>query len=239
MAQLISLSDQDLARLRGELATGRPPTVWFTPAAVGVDAGRSAKVVGFADTAEGDYVQVRPTGSKDVLSFSPSELTITRPPRRKATQKAARPTARAAARPAPPAAAPKVAAAPRPAATPKPVPAATPATEAEAAPVQPAPRRPARARPGAGSSRSAEVTVTLSSSAAGDWTVEVVVGKRRTVRAIPISPADVAKAAKALPAAVGEAIDAALVSARAQQQARVEQLQAELEAAQRTLKDLS
>ncbi|HEV2780986.1 MAG TPA: cell wall anchor protein, partial [Actinophytocola sp.] len=98
MAQLVSLSDEDLAQLRDELAGGRAPMVWFTPAAVGVPAGGSAKVVAFDEPGEGDFIQVRPTGSKDVLSFSPSELTRTRPPRKKAV---ARPTRAAApARPA-------------------------------------------------------------------------------------------------------------------------------------------
>src|SRR5439155_26546811 len=104
MAQLLSLSDEDLEWLRAELAAGRPPRVWFTTAAVGVPAGGSAKIVAFADTAEGDFVQVRPTGSKDVLSFSPSELTRTRPPRKKPAPRAGRaatPPKPAPARPAP------------------------------------------------------------------------------------------------------------------------------------------
>jgi uncharacterized protein DUF6319 len=227
MAQLVSLSDEDLARLRSELAEGRPPMVWFTSAAVGVPAGGSAKVVAFDQPAEGDFIQVRPTGSKDVLSFSPSELTTTRPPRKRAAAKppAARPAA-APQRPTEPAT-------PRPAAPPKPAPA--PAPPARPAAAKPAtPRRPAKtaARP------PAEVTVTLHSNLLGEWTVEVVVGKKRMVRPTPVGPAEVATAARALPAAVAEAVDRALDSARRQQQERVAALQAELEAAQRALKDL-
>jgi Family of unknown function (DUF6319) len=228
MAQLISLSDEDIAELRSELAAGRVPMVWFTSAAVGVPAGGSAKIVAFADTAEGDFVQVRPTGSKDVLSFSPSELTRTRPPRKKS----AAPRATRAATPA------KPPAAPRPAPVPKPAP------KPAAAPSQPPEVRPTAAKPAAGPRRAprttagAELTVTLNSTAAGDWSVEVVVGKKRTVRALPVSPADVAKAAKSLPPQVAEAVDRALDSARAQQHARVAQLQAELERAQLALKDL-
>jgi hypothetical protein len=226
VAQLVSLSDQDLVQLRRELAAGRPPTVWFTPNAVGVEAGRSAKIVAFADTTEGDYVQVRPTGSKDVLSFSPSELTLTRPPRKKPAARSARPalpSAKPAARtvPAP--------AAPRPASTPAPT---------QPPEVQPAARRATRPRPGSTSARAAELTVTLSSTPEGDWTVEVTAGKKRTVRALPVAPADVAKAARALPAPVAQAVNAALDSARQQQTARVAQLQAELEAAQRALDEL-
>jgi len=224
------LSDQDLAQLRAELDGGKPPMVWFTSAAVGVQAGGSAKIVAFADTAEGDYVQVRPTGSKDVLSFSPSELTRTRPPRRRTTAKSARPT-RA---PEPVAAPPKP---PPPPPTPpklQPAPASTPAPAQD----KPVPRRPTRAGSGAATAKSAEVVVTLTSTAAGEWTVDVMVGKKRTVRNTAVTPAEVAKAARALPSAVGDSIDAALTTARRQQQARVATLQAELEQAQRALKDL-
>ena len=234
MAQLLSLSDQDLAQLRDELAGGKLPMVWFTSAAVGVPAGGSAKIVAFADTLEGDYIQVRPTGSKDVLSFSPSELTRTRPPRRRTAAKPARPTRApepvAAPKPQPAPPKPQLAAA-------KPQPAAPPPS-AVPAPDKPAPRRAARAGSGAATAKSAEVVVTLTSTAAGEWTVDVMVGKKRAVRNASVSPAEVAKAARALPVAVGDAIDASLATARKQQQARVAALQAELEQAQRALKDL-
>jgi len=83
------------------------------------------------------------------------------------------------------------------------------------------------------------VTVTLVASTAGDWTVEVTVGKKRVVRAVPVQPADVAKAARSLPGPVAEAIDASLAAARQRQIERVEQLRAELEAAQQALKELN
>src|SRR3954471_22760754 len=79
-----SLSPQDLDHLRAELAEGRQPAVWFTSAAVGVEAGRSAKVIAFTEPEEGDFIQVRPTGERDEISFSPAELTVEKPPRKKA-----------------------------------------------------------------------------------------------------------------------------------------------------------
>jgi hypothetical protein len=190
--------------------------VWFTSAAVGVPAGGSAKIVAFADTAEGDYVQVRPTGSKDVLSFSPSELTRTRPPRRKPTPPKVTRTARPRAK------------APEPVTVPAPPPAPP-----EVAP-KPATRRAVRSA----ASKPADVIVTLASTPSGEWTVDVVVGKKRTVRALQVAPGDIAKAARALPAQVGDAIDASLAAARQQQQDRVARLQAELEQARRALEDL-
>jgi hypothetical protein len=54
-----------------------------------------------------------------------------------------------------------------------------------------------------------------------------------------VQPADVAKAARSLPPAVAEAIESSLEAARLRQQERVERLRAELEAAQRALRDLS
>ncbi len=76
-----ALSDQDLAAARAELAEGRPFPVWFTAAAVGVPVGGSAKIVSIGEPAEGDFVEVRPTGSRDTVFCSPNELTSTRPPR--------------------------------------------------------------------------------------------------------------------------------------------------------------
>jgi hypothetical protein len=83
------------------------------------------------------------------------------------------------------------------------------------------------------------VTVTLSSTAEGEWTVDVVSGKKRTVRAVPVPASSVAKAARELHPDVAEAIDAVLEAARAQQRARIEQLRAELDAAQRALAELA
>jgi Family of unknown function (DUF6319) len=216
-----ALSEQDLTAARAELAEGRPFPVWFTGAAVGVPVGGSAKIVSVGEPAEGDFVEVRPTGSKDTVFCSPNELTRTRPPRRRAKQ-AAQPAAPEPA--APPAR--------REATTP---PREVPARNGSAPPTAPE-KKPARARPAA---RAAEVTVTLNSTVDGEWTVEVVTGRKRTVRPTPVQPAEVAKAARALPPAVAEAIESSLAAARERQIERVERLRAELDAAQQALKDLS
>jgi uncharacterized protein DUF6319 len=234
-----ALSEQDLAAARAELAEGRLYSVWFTAAAVGVPVGGSAKVVSIGEPAEGDFVEVRPTGTKDTVFCSPNELTSTRPPRRRAQK----PQKAEAAPPPPQPEPPARRASPR-------------AVSAEAAPAGSAPdrsaerngaappvtveraeRKPARARSGA--ARPVEVTVTLSSTAEGEWTVEVVTGRKRTVRPTSVQPAEVAKAARLLPAAVAEAIESSLAAARQRQVERVERLRAELDAAQRALKDLS
>ena len=233
------LSDQDLAAARAELAEGRLFPVWFTAAAVGVPVGGSAKIVSIGEPAEGDFVEVRPTGTKDTVFCSPNELTSTRPPRRRTQKRSAAPT-----QPAPTQPAPARPASSRPAPAPPPPP---PARREAPAPPRDEPSRngtaptaaaekPARARAAA---RPAEVTVTLTSSADGEWTVEVVTGRKRTVRPTPVQPAEVAKAARSLPAAVAEAIESSLAAARQRQIERVERLRAELDAAQRALQDLS
>jgi hypothetical protein len=235
------LSEQDLVEARQELAAGRPLTVWFTPAAVGVPANGSAKVISIDEVAEGDFIQVKPAGSRDTMFCSPSELTRTRPARKKVQ----RPAERAPEPIAPSEKAPQ-ASAPAPE-----KPRSTPVSERTPAPSPPAPEKvPPLSAPGgktperprsAGSrsaGRPAEVTVTLNATADGEWTVEVMIGKKRTVRPTPVQPGDVAKAARALPSAVAEAIDASLEAARQRQLERVERLSAELEAAQRALHEL-
>jgi hypothetical protein len=225
-AKQSSLSPEDIDHLRAELAAGRPPAVWFTSAAVGVEAGRSGKVMAFSEPAEGDFIQVRPTGEKDDLSFSPGELTVEKPAPRKRT--AAEPAA-VAPTPAPvehiytPAPAP-----------PKPKPAPAPAAASAPAPA-PAERRPAARK----QVKPAEVTVTLTSTADGEWTVDVQWGAKRTLKAAPVAASAVSQAAKLLPAEVDEAVESVLSAARERHQARVEQLRAELEAAQRALDELT
>ncbi|MEU4445803.1 DUF6319 family protein [Actinosynnema sp. NPDC050801] len=223
-AKQSSLSPQDIDHLRAELAAGRPPAVWFTSAAVGVEAGRSAKVMAFTEPAEGDFIQVRPTGERDDLSFSPAELTVEKPAPRKRT-----PPAAAAAKAAEPQAPAPVEHIYTPApAPPKPKPAPAPAP--------PAPERRPAARKQA---KPAEVTVTLTSTADGEWTVDVQWGSKRTLKAAPVVASAVSQAAKLLPAEVDEAVESVLSAARERHLARVEQLRAELAEAQRALDELS
>lgn len=217
------LSAEQIDQLRAELADGRRPMVWFTPAAVGVDAGRSAKVLAIGEPPEGDFVQVRPTGSQDELSFSPNELTMEKPARRKKTVEPPAPA------PAPPAPAPVselLVVREKP-------PARKPARKPEPAPPAAEPVRRGRAK------QPAPITVTLSSTSEGEWTVEVLTGSKRSVRAQPIGAGAVASAARALGGDIEAAIEGALQAAREQQRARVERLEAELASARQALDELS
>lgn len=235
-----TLSEQDLAAARTELAGGRPVTVWFTAAAVGVPAGGSAKVVSIEDPPEGDFVQVRPAGSRDTMFCSPNEITRTRPARKRAPKAAPEPAPQESA-PEPSAPVPTPRPAPTPAPTPEPAPALTVVPTPKAVDEPPAQLTAERARPSAGRAPArppAGVVVTLTATPEGEWSVEVVVGKKRTARPTPVSPGEVAKAARALPPVVTEAIESSLEAARTRQLERVERLRAELETAQRALQDL-
>ncbi len=243
------LSDTEIRQIAADLAADRPPMVWFTAEAVGVPEGRSGKVLALGDPAEGDFLQVRPTGSKDVLSFSPTEVTLTKPARRTAPPAAAKPRKDTPVsmpssvtpsplppNPAPESAAPAQPAAAKPAAS-KPAAESDTAENAKPAPAK-QPARPAKAAP-ARKAKTPEVTVTLSGTADGEWTVDVVNGKKRTVRGIAVAGSAVAQAAKILHPEVAEVVDSVLESVRNSQRVKVEQLQSELEQARRVLDELS
>lgn len=219
------LSEQDIAQLRDAVAAGKPATVWFTAKAVGVEVGKSGKVLSFAEPAVGDFIEVKPTGSQDALSFGKAELTLTRPKRPPAPKKPA----------------PAAAQAPASASASADVPAEKPAAAGEPEIYQPAPaEKPAKQRARRQSSKPpVEVTVTLHSTARGDWTVEVVVGSKRTVRALPVPAGIIAKVARQLPSQVEDAISAVMAAARQQHEERIALLQAELDAARRALGELS
>ncbi|OLR94982.1 DUF6319 family protein [Actinokineospora bangkokensis] len=208
------LSAEDVAALREAVAARKPAPVWFTGAAVGVDEGAAGKVIAFDDAAEGDFIQVKPAGSRDAMSFSPAELTTEKP----------------AAPPAPR----------RPAPAPFQAPPVEDVTDVVVGIEggEPEPRRRRSAPAKKQQQHAVEITVTLHATPDGEWSVDVLVGKKRTVRWAPVAAGEVGRLAKHLPAEVGEAISVALDAAKDRQTRRVAELKAELEAAQRALRDL-
>lgn len=236
------LSDNDLEQIAAEIDAGRPPMVWFTAAAVGVTEGRSGKVVSLGDPADGDFLQIRPTGSKDVLSFGPTEVTLVKPQRDKPAPAppASPPAPEKKEPPVTPAASPSTSA--PSAADRKPASAPAKSAAAETKPAA-APRTPAAPKatkaPAARKAKTPEVTVTINGTADGEWTVDVTAGKKRTARAVPVTGTAVAQAAKLLPPEVSEVVDGLLESVRGAQEAKVQQLQAELEQARKLLEELT
>ncbi|MET8799187.1 DUF6319 family protein [Nocardia sp. NPDC004568] len=236
------LSDNDLEEIAAEIDAGRPPMVWFTAAAVGVTEGRSGKVVSLGDPADGDFLQIRPTGSKDVLSFGPTEVTLVKPQRDKpaAAPPAPQPAPEKKEPPVTPAASPTTSAPSAADRKPAPAPAKSAAAESKpaAAPRTPSPAKAAKA-PAARKAKAPEVTVTINGTADGEWTVDVIAGKKRTARAVPVTGTAVAQAAKLFPPEVSEVVDGLLDSVRGAQEAKVQQLQAELEQARKLLEELT
>ncbi|MET8427117.1 DUF6319 family protein [Nocardia sp. NPDC059246] len=241
------LSDTEIRQIAAEIDAGRPPMVWFTAVAVGVPEGRSGKVMSLGDPSEGDFLQVKPTGSKDVLSFGPTEVTLTKPARQNPAKPAGaqpktatrkEPTVTMSSPVTMPASAPSASPAPE-AKVETPQPAAESAPEAKAKPAASRPARNAANSAAAKKPKAPEVTVTLSGTAEGEWTLDVVNGKKRTIKGLPVTSSAVAQAAKILHPEFAEVVDSIHESVRAAQQAKVAQLQAELESARRLLEDLA
>lgn len=226
------LSSDELRAIREELSAGTTPTVWFTSSAVGVQEGRSGKVIALGEPAEGDFIQVRPAGSKDVLSFSTAEITQVKPPRKKSTPESAKPAAKTqASKPSQGTAANP---APKPPAKPA-APAAKPRPQATA---QSGETTAARRKPRQAKQQIGGAVVTLTADQDGQWSVEVASTKRKLVKPTQVPANAVAQAAKLLHDDVAAAVEPLIEAAREQHRARVEQLRAELEAAQAALEEL-
>lgn len=82
------LSDAEIRQIVADVGAGRQRRVWFTSAAVGVGKVRSGTVLEVGDRAEPDFLRIKPAGSSDVLSFSPLEVTLIEPARRRSTRTA-------------------------------------------------------------------------------------------------------------------------------------------------------
>ena len=208
------LTAEDLTDLVASLASGRRRTLWLREPLIslGLPAGASARVV----SVHGTTVTVRPKGVDDDVPFEARELAGSR-----------------AAAMAPPPRAPR---APRVRNHSVPTPAASVGDE-PAAPVggEPEPTR----RPAPRSRRTASVTVLLSGTPDGGWSVEHAVGGRRSSRPAAVSAESVARAVQALGhAATSEAVDAVLEHARVAAQAQVAELSARLERAREELEAL-
>ncbi|MCU1645689.1 MAG: hypothetical protein JWN03_5964 [Nocardia sp.] len=250
------LSETEIRHIAEQIDAGRPPAVWFTAAAVGVPEGRSGKVISLGDPSEGDFLQVKPTGSKDVLSFGPTEVTLTKPARPQAAAGAKQKTATrkdsTVTMPSP---------APVPAAPPITPPAPivktdTPQASTDSAAAASEAGKPGAPKPAAGTAsrparnaaanasaakkpKTVEVTVTLNGTTDGEWTLDVVNGKKRTIRGLAVPGSAVSQAAKLLHPEVAEVVDSILEAVRLTQRAKVEQLQAELETARKLLDELA
>jgi hypothetical protein len=115
-----------------------------------------------------------------------------------------------------------------------------PAPEATAAPVDSPPKR-GRGRPKgstARTTRTVELTLTVSGTADGEWQADLKQGTAWVTRALPVTAAAVLRAAQELHEQLAEPIDAVIGAAREQRAARVAALEAELEQARKALAEM-
>jgi hypothetical protein len=86
--------------------------------------------------------------------------------------------------------------------------------------------------------RTVELTLTVSGTADGEWQAELKQGSTWITRGLPVSATAVSRAAQELHVQLAEPIDAVIGAAREQRAARVAALEAELEQARKALAEM-
>lgn len=114
-------------------------------------------------------------------------------------------------------------------------PAETPVAEA---PVQETPKKAPAKRTAGKKTKTLELTLTVIGTADGEWRAELKQGTTFLARDLAVAAAAVSRAAKELHDDLSTPIDAVIEEARSQQAAKVAALEAELEAARKTLAEL-
>lgn len=102
-------------------------------------------------------------------------------------------------------------------------------------------QKPKRTKPkttNARKTRTVELTLTVTGTADGEWQAELKQGSKWVARGLAVPAAAVSRAAKELHDELSAPIDDVINAAREQQQARVAQLEAELEQAKEALANL-
>jgi regulator of protease activity HflC (stomatin/prohibitin superfamily) len=113
-----------------------------------------------------------------------------------------------------------------------------PAPEPVAAAESPVRRRGRPKGSTARTTRTVELTLTVSGTADGEWQAELKQGSTWITRGLPVTAAAVSRAAAELHPEVAEPIDAVIGAAREQRAARVAALEAELEQARKALAEM-
>ena len=96
----------------------------------------------------------------------------------------------------------------------------------------------ARKQSTARKTRSVELTLTVTGTADGEWQAELTHSGKRIVQGLPIAAAAVSKAASELHPDISETIESVLTQAREQHEAKLAELEAEVERVRKTLADL-
>jgi hypothetical protein len=116
----------------------------------------------------------------------------------------------------------------------------TPAPAEEQSTPAPAPEPPKkkRTKSSARKTRTVELTLTVTGTAEGEWQAELVHAGKRVVQGLQIPASSVSRAAAELHQEIAERIDTVITQAREQQQAKLAELEAEMERVRKALADL-
>jgi hypothetical protein len=86
--------------------------------------------------------------------------------------------------------------------------------------------------------RTVELILTVTGTADGEWQAELTHSGKRVVQGLPVAAAAVSRAAKELHPDISGGIETVINAAREQHQARMEELQAELDKVKQALAEL-
>ncbi|MBQ0922847.1 DUF6319 family protein [Saccharopolyspora endophytica] len=113
-----------------------------------------------------------------------------------------------------------------------PAPAATETSEAEA------PKKRQTRKSTAKKTRTVELTLTVTGTADGEWQADLLHQGKRVVQALPVAAAAVSKAAAELNPEISETIEGVINEARQQHEAKLAELEAEVERVRKALAEL-
>lgn len=114
---------------------------------------------------------------------------------------------------------------------------ATPASENDVASAE-TPKKRTRKASTARKTRTVELTLTVTGTLDGEWQAELVHSGKRVVQGLPVPASSVSKAAAELHGDISEAIESVLSQAREQHEAKLAELEAEVERVRKALSDL-
>ncbi|MEU6266539.1 DUF6319 family protein [Saccharopolyspora shandongensis] len=109
-------------------------------------------------------------------------------------------------------------------------------SEAEAAEAPKKPR--ARKQSTAKKTRTVELTLTVTGTADGEWQADLMHAGKRIVQGLPVAAAAVSKAAAELHQDISDTIESVLNEARQQHEAKLAELEAEVERVRKALSEL-
>ncbi|MER7012393.1 DUF6319 family protein [Saccharopolyspora sp. NPDC000359] len=116
---------------------------------------------------------------------------------------------------------------------------AAPTPQPEAAPAEAAPKKPrARKQSNAKKTRTVELTLTVTGTADGEWQADLLHAGKRVVQGLPVAAAAVSKAAAELHQDISETIEDVINQARQQHEAKLAELEAEVERVRKALAEL-